>query len=79
MLTGGEREKKKKKGKKESCPLVESRLVPRSSKHPCYILEGSVAGPLDLACLKSLPIDISVQTRCGVPLIPTILQRAGLL
>jgi hypothetical protein len=40
---GGNR--KRGKGKEESCPLIDS-------GHPPYILKVSIAGPLDLACLK---------------------------
>jgi hypothetical protein len=51
VLSGRERERRK--GKKENWPLWENEIFPRSSRHPSYIKEVSVAGPSDLACPKS--------------------------
>jgi hypothetical protein len=45
-------ERERRKGKEENCPLRESKIFPRSSRHPSYIKEVSVAGPSDLACPK---------------------------
>jgi hypothetical protein len=63
MLAGGERDRKR---EGEKLPLVESDWFqdPQSVSH---ILKVLVAGPLDLACLKRLPADITLQTNCGVP------------
>jgi hypothetical protein len=52
--------KERGKGKGEGCPLREGEISPRSSRGPSYILEVSVAGPLDLACLKRPLPDICV-------------------
>jgi hypothetical protein len=44
-----------------------------------HILEVSVAGPRDLACLKRPPANISTWTSSRVSQLPTNLQRASLL
>jgi hypothetical protein len=49
MLAGGER---KEKGRRKTALWERMILVPRSSRHTSYLLEVSVAGPIDLACLK---------------------------
>jgi hypothetical protein len=66
MLAGGKR-KREREGGRLSFKRERARSALRSSRHPSYILEVSVADPLDLACLKRLPADISVQTDCRVP------------
>jgi hypothetical protein len=57
MLAGMEREEK---GRRKIVLLERVRSVPRSSSHPSYILEVSVADPLDLASLKRPAADVSV-------------------